>query len=159
MIIILAGLIINFKPVYKVTISDEVVGYISNKSQFVKRVEDEIINKKEGNIAYVDINDEPTYEFSIVGRNTETSEEEIFNTIKENSTTTYRLYAITLNNENTTFVNSFEEAEETIAQIKEVEEEINTKKEEIEKVKEEKKDELEVVETWQKKVEKIQSYL
>ena len=121
--IILAGLIINFKPVYKVTISDEVVGYISNKSQFEKRIETEIINKKEKNIAYVDINSEPIYELSIVRRNTETSEEEIFNSIKENSTTTYRLYAITLNNENTTFVNSFEEAEEAIAQIKENEEE------------------------------------
>lgn len=122
-IIVLAGLIINFKPVYKVTISGEVVGYISNKNEFIKKIDDEILNKKEGNIAFVDLNAEPEYEFNIVGRNEETSEEEIFNNIKENSTTTYKLYAITLNNENTTFVNSFEEAEETIAQIKEQEEE------------------------------------
>ena len=122
-VIILVGLIISFKPVYKVTISGEVVGYISNKNKFNKKIEDEILNKKEGNIAFVDLAAEPEYEFNIVGKNEKTSEEEIFNNIKDNSTITYKLYAITLNNENTTFVNSFEEAEEAIAQIKENDEE------------------------------------
>ena len=122
-VIILVGLIISFKPVYKVTISGEVVGYISNKNGFNKKIEDEILNKKEGNIAFVDLAAEPEYEFNIVGKNEKTSEEEIFNNIKDNSTITYKLYAITLNNENTTFVNSFEEAEEAIAQIKENDEE------------------------------------
>lgn len=43
--------------------------------------------------------------------------------------------------------------------IKKVEEEIKTKKEEVEKVKEEKKDEVKEVESWQAKVDQIQSYL
>ena len=120
---VLIGLVVSFKPVYKVTISEEVVGYISNKNEFEKKIETEIINKKENNIAFVDLKEEPSYEFTIVGRNEKTSEEEIFNMINEDSTTTYKLYAITLNNENTTFVNSFEEAEEAIAQIKEEQEE------------------------------------
>ena len=122
-IAIFISLIINFKPVYKVTISGEMVGYISNKEQFNKKIETDILNQKEDNIAFVDIKDVPKFEFAIVGRNEKTSDEEIFDIIKKDTITTYKLYAITLNNDNTTLVNSFEEAEKTIAEIKEAEEE------------------------------------
>ena len=61
----------------------------------------------------------PEYEIAIVDRSIETTENEIFEKISNSAVTTYKLYAITLNNENTTYVNSMEEAEETIETIKE----------------------------------------
>lgn len=112
-------LIIKFKPVYKVTISEEVVGYVSNKNEFQKLIEDEILNPNESNVAYVDIDAMPEYEMTFVDRSVETAENEIFEKIDNSAITTYKLYAITLNNENTTYVNSMEEAEETIETIKE----------------------------------------
>lgn len=61
----------------------------------------------------------PKYEFLFIKNTKETSEEEIFNKIQDMAEVTYKIYAITLNNENTTYVNSLEEAETAIAKIKE----------------------------------------
>lgn len=61
----------------------------------------------------------PEYSFLLVDKEQETSEELVFSKVQEMAVTTYKLYAITLNNESTTYVNSREEAEETIAKIKE----------------------------------------
>lgn len=61
----------------------------------------------------------PEYDFLFVDKQKDTSEEDVFLKIKDAAIVTYKLYAITLNNENTTYVNSREEAEEAIAKIKE----------------------------------------
>ena len=61
----------------------------------------------------------PKYQFVLIENTKETSEEEIFSKIQEMAVTTYKMYAITLNNEVTTYVNSREEAEEIINKMKE----------------------------------------
>ena len=61
----------------------------------------------------------PEYQLLFIDKEKDTSEENVFSKIKEKAVVTYRLFAITLNNENTTYVNSREEAENTIAKIKE----------------------------------------
>lgn len=118
-IIILAVILLKYKPVYKVTIGDKEVGYISNKSEFEKLIDKQILNPDEVNVAYVDIEEMPKYDFLFINSDTKTNEEEIFSEIQATAVATYKLYAITLNNENTTYVNSMEEAETTIAKIKE----------------------------------------
>ena len=95
------------------------VGYISNKTEFQNAIEDEILNKKEKNVAFVDIENMPEYNLVLMNNNIETSEQEIFTKLQENAITTYRIYAINMQGENTTFVNSREEAEEIITKIKE----------------------------------------
>lgn len=71
------------------------------------------------NVAFVDMEAMPEYQFLLIDNTQETSEQEIFTKIQEMAVTTYKMYAITINNENTTYVNSREEAEETINKIKE----------------------------------------
>lgn len=61
----------------------------------------------------------PEYQLLFIDKEKDTSEENVFSKIKEKAIVTYKLFAITLNNENTTYVNSREEAENTIAKIKE----------------------------------------
>ena len=61
----------------------------------------------------------PKYHFLLIENTKETSEEEIFSKIEEMAVRTYKMYAITLNNEVATYVNSKEEAEETINKMKE----------------------------------------
>ena len=123
----------KFKPVYKVTISGQTVGYITNKEQFEQLVENEILNPSEINVAFVDIEEMPTYEFLFIDSQEQTSEEEIFTKLQETAVKTYRIYAITINNEETTYVNSRDEAEEIITKIKEenTEEEIQIGMQEI----------------------------
>lgn len=71
------------------------------------------------NVAFVDMETMPEYQFLLIDNTQETSEQEIFAKIQEMAVTTYKMYAITINNENTTYVNSLEEADTAIAKIKE----------------------------------------
>ena len=118
-IIILAIMLIKYKVVYKVTISGEEVGYVLNKNEFEKLIDKERINPEEGNVAYVDIAEFPEYQLVLADNSKETNEEEIFAKISENAVTTYKLYAIAVDGNEAVYVNSIEEAEETVAKIKE----------------------------------------
>lgn len=109
----------KFRPAYKVTIDGKTVGYVLNKVNFENLVNDEILNPDVENVAFVDIETMPSYNLLLLNNTTQTNEEEIFTKLQEMAVTTYRMYAITLNNENTTFVNSRDEAEEIIAKMKE----------------------------------------
>ena len=123
LIIFIIFILTKFKIVYKVTIAGEAVGYINNSEEFQSLIENQILDTSDVNIAFVDIDAMPEYELTLVDRATELQEEEIYNIIKDSAITTYKLYAITLNNEELAFVNTVEEAEETIKQIKEDKEE------------------------------------
>lgn len=118
-ILITAIVLLKYKPAYKVTILGQEVGYIANKKEFKKLVDKEILNPDEINVAFVDIEEMPKYQMLLIENTKETSEEEIFTKIKEMAVTTYKMYAITLNNETATYVNSREEAEQIINKMKE----------------------------------------
>lgn len=118
-IIILAIMLIKYKPIYKVYISGKEVGYILNKNEFEKLIEENILNLQEGNIAYVDVKELPSYKLVLADKSQDTNEDEIFTKISENSIITYRVYAVAVNGENTVCVNSEEEAEDTVSKLKE----------------------------------------
>lgn len=118
LIIILAIMLLKYKIVYKVTISGEEVGYVSNKYKFEKLINEQIINKNESNIAYVNISAFPQYKLVLASNSEETNEEEIFNKIDNEAVTTYKLYEIAVDGNIAVYVNSVEEAEETVASIK-----------------------------------------
>lgn len=111
-------MLLKYKTVYKVTISGEEVGYVSNKYKFEKLIDEQIINKNEENVAYVDILEMPKYQLVLANNSEETNEEEIFNKINAEAITTYRLYEIAVEGSTAVYVNSIEEAEETVASIK-----------------------------------------
>lgn len=118
-VIILAILFIKYKVVYKVTISGEEVGYVLNRNEFDKLIDEEIINPEESNVAYVDIAEFPKYQIIFADNSKKTNEGEIFAKISQAAVTTYKLYAIAVDGNNAVYVNSIEEAEETVAKIKE----------------------------------------
>ena len=130
---IVAFILLKYKPAYKVTIKGATVGYITNKEQFEQLIENEILEPHEINVAFVDIEEMPSYEFMFIENTVQAAENEIFTKLQEAAVKTYRIYAITINNENTTYVNSREEAEEIITKIKEenTEEEIQIGMQEI----------------------------
>ena len=130
---VVAFILLKYRPAYKVTIKGETVGYITNKEQFEQLIEEEILKPHETNVAFVDIEEMPSYEFMFIENTVQAAENEIFTKLQEVAIKTYRIYAITINNENTTYVNSREEAEEIITKIKEenTEEEIQIGMQEI----------------------------
>lgn len=107
----------KYKPAYAVTISGEVVGYVNNKTEFEERINNEILAHT-GNVAFVTINQFPEYKLEFVNRKMQTKENEIINSLKQNAEITYKYYAVTFNNENKAFVNTLEEAEQIVAEIK-----------------------------------------
>lgn len=117
-IIIIAIVLIKYKPVYKVTISGQEVGYITNKNEFEEKIENEILQNKEANVAYTEINVKPEYSFKFVNGLKETNEEEIFTAIQDKAVKTYVMYAVTLNDETKAYVDSMQEAQTIVEDLK-----------------------------------------
>ena len=97
----------------------EEVGYVKSKSNLEKTIRESIVSPKEENVAFITLDSLPSYELKFVDKNMQTNEEQIIAKIEENSETTYAMYAVTLNGENKTYVNTLEEAEEVVSKIKE----------------------------------------
>ena len=117
--ILICILFIKYKPVYKVALNNEDVGYVGDKQEFEEKIKNEIENKDEENLISATIKEKPRYELKLVDKSINTNEQEILAKIDEQAERTYVYYAITLDGENKTCVKSIEEAENVIAQIKE----------------------------------------
>ena len=117
LISIVSVIAFKYKPSYAVTISGEVVGYVKDKAELETRINSEILAHT-GNVAFVTINQFPEYKLEFVSRNQQTNEDEIINSLKQNAEITYKYFAVTFNNENKAYVNTFEEAEQLVAEIK-----------------------------------------
>lgn len=116
--IILAIILIKYKPVYKVIVSDSELGYISNISKFENRINTEIYELDEANVDNVELSAIPSYKLAFLNRSNEINEEEILSQIKDSAIVTYRFYAVTLDNETKAYVDNLEQAEEVVATIK-----------------------------------------
>ncbi len=118
-LLILAMIFIKYKPVYEVTVAGEKLGYIKNLNEFQNLLQNEIINQEGANIANVSLTDEPTYELKLLTRTNDSNEAEIIEQLKTNHTMiTYQYYEVALNNATTAYVDTLEEAEELVNEIK-----------------------------------------
>ncbi len=83
--------------------------------------------EQQENVDTVDLKETPEYELKFVDRTLETNEEEVASKLEENLIITYKYYEIVLNDEKIELVNTIEEAEQVVNQIKEEnsEEELN----------------------------------
>ena len=107
----------KYKPTYTVSVSGSVIGYVDNKVEFEERINNEILARK-GNVASVTMNAVPNIELELVSGNVQTNEDEILEVLKKETETTYKYYAVVFNNETTAYVNTLEEAQEIVAEIK-----------------------------------------
>ena len=152
-ILIIAIIGIKYKPVYEVKLNNETLGYIENKNTLENDINENIINEEGANIESVELKEEPKYEMKLIVRNQDTNEAEILEKLEETKITTYKFYAVTLNNKNMAYVDTIEEAEEVVEKVKDehededielnlaVNEEYTNNKEEV------KTDKIEVAET------------
>lgn len=117
--IVLTVVCIKYKPAYKVTISGETIGFINNRKLIEAKIE-KYINDTTGNIAFREIDVLPEYELKLINRDKDTDEDEknVMLAVKDLTTTTYRTYAVTSDGEQKAIVESKEEAESIINDIK-----------------------------------------
>ncbi len=116
--LIIAIILIKYKPIYKVSISGKDIGYIQNKQALEEQIKFNVGAEKQENIDNITIKQEPEYKLKLVSRKQETNEEEISKAIKENVEITYKYYDIALNNKTVEAVDTIQEAEELVKEIK-----------------------------------------
>lgn len=119
-VIIAAAIVLIYKPIYKVTINGEKIGYCEDKEALQNKINEYMENGEEGqkNVAFVQIDDMPEYQMCLQKKGITTNDEEIFDTIKEAGITYYRYYAIADDDKEKIYVSSFEEAEKTVKELK-----------------------------------------
>lgn len=116
---IIAIVFIKYKPMYKVSISGEEIGYVENKQALEETLKEEITENTSKTIEDIQLNDEPEYELKLVSRTENTEEKEVVQELKEETTVTYKYYEIAVQETVVEKVDTSEEAEELINEIKE----------------------------------------
>ena len=109
-----------YKPIYRVSLGNEQVGYTANKSELQKKI-NEYMEKGNGeeNLAFVQVNEMPEYKMCLLKRGIVTNDEEIFEKVKEEGINYYQYYAVLENGEEKLYVSNFEVADQIISKLKE----------------------------------------
>lgn len=117
---IIAIVLIKYKPMYEVKISGEEVGYINDKEALNEIIKTNIENYNGKNIEKVELLESPEYELKLVEKTTENNESEIIIALQKEVEITYKYYEIALNNEIIENVDSLENAEQIVNEIKDI---------------------------------------
>ena len=116
--LIIAIILIKYRPVYKVSISGEEIGYIENIQAFEENLKQDIIEQEDKNVDNIDIKSNPEYELKLVNRTLKTNEQEVTSEMEDEVVVTYKYYDIAYKNETIESVNTIEEAEEVVNELK-----------------------------------------
>ena len=115
--LIIAIILIRYKPIYEVSIDATEIGYVENKEAFKESLKETLVDETK-NIDNIDQKSEPRYELKFVEKTETTNEEEVASKIEENTIITYKYYDIALDNQTVETVDTIEEAEEVVNQAK-----------------------------------------
>lgn len=119
-LLIVGAVILFYKPIYTVTLDGEIIGYCAKKNELQKRINDYIENGdgQNKNLAFVSIDEMPTYKMCLLKRGITTNDEEIYKTVTEMGVAYYKYYAILEDDEEKLYVSDFKEAEEVVKELK-----------------------------------------
>lgn len=116
--LIIAIILIKYKPTYEVKIQGVKLGYVNSKKSFEEKISEEIVNQVGANIDFVVLNAQPEYELKLMSKNQETNEDEIITKLKDETSITYKYFAVTLDDKTQSCVNTLEEAKKVVDDIK-----------------------------------------
>lgn len=91
---------IKYTPAYKVTLSGEFIGFVSDKDILERKIINYINNNSES-IAHKQFNNLPEYEFKLIPRNIKIDNNAVFKAIENTAVITYKADEIKLNVEQT----------------------------------------------------------
>lgn len=109
-----------YKPIYRVTLDGEIVGYCAKKNELQKRISDYIENGNgdNSNLAFISIDEMPTYNMCLLKKGIETNDEEIFQKVADRGIAYYKYYAILEDDEEKAYVSDFKTAEAVVKKLK-----------------------------------------
>ena len=118
-VVMFSMLFVMYKPAYEVKIGDEILGYVSDKTNVQKQISDFIQNGDQENVGYVILKDEPTYEFSFAKKDTYVNDDEIINKVIAKCDVYYRVYGVNVDDEEKFVVDTITQAQEIADKINE----------------------------------------
>lgn len=80
LLLIVGILSMTYKPIYKVSVDDEFLGYIESKRNLQSRI-NKYIDGEGQNVAFIQIENLPEYKLCLLKKDIVTSDDEIFNKI------------------------------------------------------------------------------
>ena len=110
-----------YKPTYSVFLNGKQIGYTENEAELQKRINQYVENGDGTNnsLAFMQINQLPTYEICMLKKDIVTNDDEIFNLVTKEGVPYYRYYSILVDQQEKAYVSNFQEAEKIVAQLKE----------------------------------------
>ena len=122
----MALLLLVYKPVYSVSYGGENLGYIKSKNVLQKNIENYLRYGDSENVGYVILKEEPKYTFELAKKEVETKDEHIYSFIKSKCDVYYKVYAVESNEEEVCTV-------ETLAMAQEIVDKANKQQEDYKK--------------------------
>ncbi len=118
---IIGAVALIYKPIYSVELNGENIGYCAHKSKLQAKIDDYIENGngENSNIAFIQIDEMPTYKLCLLKRDITTNDDEIYEKIISTGTTYYKYFAIIENNEEKSYVSDLSTAEAIVQELKE----------------------------------------
>ena len=115
LLILFTVILFRYNFLYKVTVNGEVIGYVTNKNEIEEEVNKYIESDGDG-IAFRNLEAKTEYKPEFVS-NKASNEDEVLEKIKENISTTYTAYGITIDDDIKTYVGTEDEADKIVADL------------------------------------------
>ena len=115
LLILFIVILFRYNILYKVTINGEEIGYVKNKNEIEEEINNYIKNKEEG-VAFRNLEAKTEYKSEFVSKEA-SNNEEVLEKIKENISTTYTAYGITIDDAIQTYVSTEEKADKIVADL------------------------------------------
>ena len=109
-----------YKPIYSVSLDGEIIGYCAQKSKLQSKIDNYIENGdgENSNVAFVQVDNMPSYKLCLLKRGIITNDEEIYEKVTENGIPYYKYYAILEDDEEKFYVSDFTTAESVVQGLK-----------------------------------------
>ncbi len=107
-----------YKPMYSVTLNNEFIGYTEDRSKLQKKLNNYIQSGDDKLVAFVEIDSLPEYRLCLLKKGLTANDEEIFNRVISSGVPYYKYYAVLENNEEKFFVQTYDEADGIVQDLK-----------------------------------------
>lgn len=107
-----------YKPMYRVSVNGEVLGYTEDKSKLQKKITNYIDNGDSKSVAFVEIDNRPEYDLCLIKKGLTANDDEIYHAVISSGVPYYKYYAILENGVEKYYVSTYEEADAIIEELK-----------------------------------------
>ena len=120
--LMIALLLASYKPVYRVSLDGEELGYASSKSKIQDSIDDYLQNGDGGNVGYVLMEEKPSYSLKLAKKDIQTEDDMILAELKDTCDVYYRVYAVEVNGEQVCLADNMELAQTVVDKVMEEQE-------------------------------------